>query len=173
MPILAPQHTLSSLSTTYSEAWNQLQRTEKPQNPSNHFRLVQSVRQSNPNGHLRNNYFPAFLELLWSFWAATPSACHFLSLPKAYFSLCRCMEIDWAGMKTAKYSFSNMQSCTEVTRLVQAVAPQHQVNSLASLWEKEPTPDSYNNSSHHQSSRLQISSPDTKQQTTFSKKKLL
>lgn len=55
------------LLTLESEASSSQQRTEKPQNPSNHFQVVQTLRQPNPYRHLRNNYFLEFGELFGHF----------------------------------------------------------------------------------------------------------
>lgn len=91
-------------------------RTEKPQDPSNHFRVMQALRQPNPNAHLRNNYFLEFLELLWSFSTTALLDCHFLFPVWCLLNLWSCMKIGWTSMKKKKKEYQSFQSRSTALR---------------------------------------------------------
>lgn len=95
--LLSISHLPPLLLTLESEASSSHQRTEKPQSPSNHFRVVLTLRLPNPNRHLKNNYLSWISGIIWPFWTTTQFACHFLSWH--LLSLCSCVKIAWARMK--------------------------------------------------------------------------
>ena len=88
------------LLTLESETSSSHERLEKPQNLSHHCRAVQTVRQPNPNGHLRNNYFLAFRELFRHFQLLFSSPGISFSLSDvclAYGPVWKQHEPEWSG----------------------------------------------------------------------------
>lgn len=77
--LLSISHLPPLLLTLESEASSSHQRIEKPQSPSNHFRIVLTLRLPNPNRPLKNNYLSWISGIIWPFWTTTQFACHFLS----------------------------------------------------------------------------------------------
>lgn len=136
-----------------SEASSSHQRIEKPQSPSNHFRVVLTLRLPNPNRHLKNNYLSWISGIIWPFWTTTQFACHFLSWH--LLSLCSCVKIAWARMKREGISTLHHAASRQARGAL----------GLGGWWGtrsaryhpsgKQGQNRSHNHSPHHQSPKLQ------------------
>lgn len=86
-------------------------RWEKPQNASNHFWVVQTtLKQPNPNRHLRNHYFHEFLELLGHFELTRRSPAISCSQSDAYLAFGAMWKWGEPGQKKKKKTGENIST---------------------------------------------------------------